>query len=261
MSRSLRGKRVLVTGASSGIGRACVLSLCREGARVVGLARSGDSLAVLREEAGDGFLPVVADVASGPSMAAACREILDREGVPDVVIANAGIGLDALFHEMTDEDLARVFEVNVFGVVRTVRPFLAAMKERGSGRVVIVSSIVGKRGTPHYAAYSGSKFALHGMADALRPELLGSGVSVGLVCPGSTETGFRANATSRGPRQNARRVRRHSAESVAGAVVDMARSDRRERLVGFETKLLVWANRISPGLVDRLLARALTTNR
>jgi NAD(P)-dependent dehydrogenase (short-subunit alcohol dehydrogenase family) len=257
----LTGRLVVLSGASSGIGRDAVRAFVRDGARVVGLARDGERLAALGAELGSGgrFDPLVADVTDAASMTAAARHVLDRHGVPDVVVANAGMGLDALLTETTDEALAAVFEVNVFGAFRIVRPFVAGMIERGSGRILLVSSIVGKRGTPHYSAYSASKFALHGLADAWRAELVGTGVTVGLVCPGSTDTEFRQRSMQSGPPQRSLRPRRHGSAAVAAVVVRMARSRRREIVIGIESKLLVAADLLAPGLVDRLLARALTS--
>jgi short-subunit dehydrogenase len=251
---------VLITGASAGIGREAAALFIERGARVVALARSRESLDTLAAELGERVVPLVADVTDGPGMEAAAQRVLDGIGVPDVVVANAGIGLDARFEEMTDDALRTVFEVNVFGLVRTVRPYLRPMVDRGSGRILFISSIVGKRGTPHYSAYSASKFALHGMADALRSELCGSGVSVGLVCPSSTETEFQRRLLRRGPGQAARRPRKHSARSVAEAIVAMAASNRREIVLSAEAKLLVAADALAPKLVDRLLARILTKN-
>jgi len=229
------------------------------GARVIGLARSSERLAAIAAELGGPtrFLPVSADVASGASMEAATLRILDEIGTPDVIVANAGIGLDALFQNTTDDALRAVFEVNVFGVYRSVRPFLPAMLRRASGRIVIVSSVVGERGIPYYSAYSASKFALAGMADALRPELRGTGVSVGLVCPTTTESEFQARLLREGPSQRRVRLRRHGADSVAAAIVAMARSRRRKRVLSLEGKLLALASRLAPGLVDRFLARTL----
>ncbi len=258
MAAKLAGRRVLVTGASSGIGRAAVDAFVAAGARVVAVARTGNRLAEIAARHGGPprVEPVVADVADPVSMDAMAGRVLAR-GVPDVVVANAGVGLDALFVNLTDRDLHRVLEVNVVGVVRTVRPFLPGMLERGSGRVLLVSSIVGKRGVPSYAGYSASKFALHGMADALRVETWGTGVTVGVVCPSSTETGFRDRALREGPQQRRYRVARHSAESVALALVKMARSRRREMVLSAEAKLMAFANKFVPGIVDRVLARAL----
>ncbi|HKQ59847.1 MAG TPA: SDR family NAD(P)-dependent oxidoreductase [Candidatus Polarisedimenticolaceae bacterium] len=251
------GRLILITGASAGIGRAAARAFAAEGARVIALARAADRLATLVAEAGPRVVPFVADVTDAAALEAAFAGVLREHGVPDVVVANAGIGLDALFVNTSDELLRRVLEVNVLGVARTVRPFLPGMLERGSGRILLISSIVGKRGTPYYSAYSASKFALHGLADSLRAELVGSGVSVGLVCPSSTTTEFQQHLLRSGPGQKRARPRRHSAESVAQAILSMAASRRRERVLGLESKLLVALDLVAPGLADRLLARTL----
>ena len=256
---NLAEKRVLITGASAGIGRAAARAFVAEGAVVLAVARSKDRLQSLAAELGgpERVPTFVADVADGPAMESLAREVLAGHGVPDVIIANAGLGLDARFESTSDEDLRKVFEVNVFGVVRTIRPFLSGMVARGSGRILMVSSTVGKRGVPSYAAYSGSKFALHGMADALRPELVGTGVTVGIVCPSSTTTEFEDRKLREGPPQAKVRVQRHSAESVARALVRMARSKRREVVLSPEAKLMVVLDHLVPGILDRILAKVL----
>jgi len=248
---------VLITGASRGIGLAAAVEFARRGYRVVAVARNRERLDALAADHRS-VVPVVADVTDAASMLAMARRVQDECGLPDVLVANAGIGLDALFTETTDDALRLLFEVNVVGVFRTVRPFLQPMLDRGSGRIVIVSSIVGKRGVPHYSGYSASKFALHGAADALRSELWGSGVSVGLVCPSSTDTEFRQHGLNAGPKQKQLRPVRRSAEFVARAIVSMAGSRRREMILGAESKALTLVDTLAPGLIDWLLARTLT---
>ena len=259
MSIDLSTSRVLITGASSGIGRAAVRAFVAEGAHVLALARDERKLRELSAELGgeSRVEPLVCDVTDGAAMEAMAAAVLADGGAPDVIVANAGIGLDARFESMTDDAIRTVFEVNVFGVVRTIRPFLPAMRERGSGRILMISSAVGKRGVPNYAAYSGSKFALHGMAEALRAELVGTGVTVGIVCPSSTTTEFQQRIRREGPPQVRTRVKRHSAGAVARALVSMARSKRRERILSAEAKLMNGVNRIAPGLMDWILAKAL----
>src|SRR5262245_56754576 len=173
MGQGVRGKVVLITGASSGIGRAAVEAFAAAGSSVLAVARSRERLEALAASLGGPprAVPMTADVGDGPSMDALAKDVLARFGPPDVIVANAGIGLDAPFAQTTDDAFRNVLEVNVIGVLRTVRPFLPGMVARGSGRILFVSSVVGKRGVPNYTAYSASKFALHGMADALRPEL------------------------------------------------------------------------------------------
>jgi short-subunit dehydrogenase len=259
MSIDLSGRRVLITGASAGIGRAATKAFVHEGAVVLAVARAKDRLEALSAELGgrERVAAYAADVADGPGMAALARRILAEHGVPDVVVANAGVGVDAHFVETTDDVWRTIFEVNVFGVVRTIRPFLPGMIARGSGRILIVSSAVGKRGVPSYTAYSGSKFALHGMADALRPEIWGTGVTVGIICPSSTTTEFEDRKMRAGPPQRHVRVQKHSPESVARAIVRMARGTRRELVMSPEAKLMNVLNRLAPGILDWILAKVL----
>ena len=259
MAIDLAGWRVLITGASYGIGRAATKAFVDEGAIVLAVARSKDLLEALAAELGGAarVATFVADVADGPAMEALSQRILAEQGVPDVVVANAGLGMDARFAVTGDDAWRAVFEVNVFGVVRTIRPFLPGMVARGSGRILIVSSAVGKRGVPSYSAYSASKFALHGMADALRPELSGTGVTVGIVCPSSTTTSFEEKKLRAGPPQIHVRVQKHSPESVARALVRMARGTRREIVLSPEAKLMNVMNRLAPGVLDRILAKVL----
>jgi short-subunit dehydrogenase len=259
MAIDLSGRRVLITGASFGIGRAATKAFVDEGAIVLAVARSKDRLDALAAELGGParVATFVADVADGPGMDALSRRVIAEQGVPDVIVANAGVGMDAHFVATTDEAWRTVFEVNVFGVVRTIRPYLPGMIARGSGRILIVSSAVGKRGVPSYAAYSASKFALHGMADALRPELSGTGVSVGIICPSSTTTDFEDRKLRAGPPQIRVRVQKHSPESVARALVRMARGTRREIVLSPEAKLMNVMNRLAPGILDRILAKVL----
>jgi short-subunit dehydrogenase len=253
------GRLVLITGASSGIGRASAEAFLAAGDRVIGVARSLERLQSLSPSGGAAqrLIPIAADVTDAEAMNAMAARVISDVGLPDVVVANAGIGLDARFAHTDDAELERVFAVNVFGLVRTVRPFLDAMVKRGHGRILLISSIVGKRGIPHYSAYSASKFAVHGLAEALRVELHGSGVTVGIVCPSSTRSEFRDHMLRNGPPQKRVRPRTHPVGSVSSAIFRMAGSRRRELVLSFEARVMVWANFFVPGLLDRLLARML----
>jgi len=253
---------VLITGASAGIGRATAEAFLAEGARVVAVARRMDALQSLAtaypaDGSGDRVIIRTADVTDPAAMETLARDVLAGPGVPDVIVANAGVGADALFVETDEEMWSRVFETNVFGAVRTLRPFVRPMVRRGSGRLILVSSVVGKRGVPYYTTYSASKYALHGLADALRVELLKTGVTVGLVCPSSTVSEFHAMKATRGPRQASDRFRHHSAESVAQAILDLAAGGKRERVLSMEGKLMACLQRWTPGWLDRILYRVL----
>jgi NAD(P)-dependent dehydrogenase (short-subunit alcohol dehydrogenase family) len=150
------GRLVLVTGASAGIGRAACEAFAREGDRVLAVARRLDRLEELARTAAakqQTIVALTADVADRAAMETLALRVLREAGVPDVIVANAGIGLDARFVDMTEDALHAVLETNVIGVFRTIHPFLPGMLKRGSGRILIISSIVGKRGVPHYAAW------------------------------------------------------------------------------------------------------------
>lgn len=263
MSAKLTGKLVLITGASTGIGAASARAFVRHGARVVGVARNRQRLDSLSEELGgeERFVPLAADVTDADSMRDMTSQVLGRIGLPDVVVANAGVGLDALFVEMKEEVLQTVLDVNVLGLLRTVRPFLPPMIERGSGRVLFISSVVGKRGIPHYAGYAASKFALHGMADSLHCELHGTGVSLGVLCPTSTTSEFHDRIMHEGPPQRRYRPRLQSAETVARAIVRMAGSRRREMVLSAEARFMVFVDQVAPRLVDAILARMMLHRR
>ena len=256
--RRFQDKLVLITGASAGIGKACAQEFVREGARVIGTGRDLERLEALRNELGaESFVPLVADVAAASSMAAMVTRVLGEVGLPDIVIANAGIGHDAHFVDTSDEAWRELFEINVFGVVRTVRPFVPGMIKRGSGRVILISSVVGKRGIPHYSAYAASKFALDGIADVVRVELVGTGVTLGTVYPSSTVSEFQERTQRVGLERKPKRPHRHATIKVARAILKMSASTRPEMLLSFEGNFMALVDKISPRLVDVILSRVL----
>ena len=253
-----QNKLVLITGTSAGIGKVTAREFVREGARVIGTGRDRERLEAAKSEVGaESFVPVVADVADASSMATMVTQVLGEIGLPDIVIANAGIGHDAHFVDTSEEAWRELFETNVFGVVRTVRPFIPGMIKRGSGRVVLISSVVGKRGIPHYSAYSASKFALDGIADVLRVELVGTGVTLGTVYPSSTVSEFQDRTQRVGLERKPKRLQRHSTIKVARAILRMSASTRPEMLLSFEGNFMALLDKISPRLVDVILARVL----
>lgn len=182
-----------MTGASSGLGAAFARLYAARGATLGLLARRREVLAELARELEAEYGVAVhcyaVDVADAQAVAAAARDFLARAGVPDVVIANAGISVGTLAEEA--QDLAafrRVMEVNVLGVVHTLSPFVVPMKQAGRGRLVGVASMAGVRGLPGAGAYSASKAAVVKLLESLRVELRGSGVKVVTLAPGYIET-------------------------------------------------------------------------
>lgn len=180
---------VFLTGASTGIGEAFARLYAKRGAQLGLVARRGDLLEKLAAELNPKPAIYVADVSDAAAMKAAASEFMARFGVPDIVIANAGVSVGTLTGQ--DEDLEvfqRVFDINVLGMVHTFHPFVEPMKAAGKGTLVGIASVAGFRGIPGGGAYSASKAACITYCEALRVELKKAGVSVVTICPGYIRT-------------------------------------------------------------------------
>jgi NAD(P)-dependent dehydrogenase (short-subunit alcohol dehydrogenase family) len=189
---------ILVTGASGSIGRATAIRLVRGGHRVYAAARSQAPLDILASE-NPGIQAVLLDVTDAGSIAAAAGRIsADTAGRgPDVIINAAGIAVLGPAEAIPPEQVRSQFEVNLVGPLAVAAAFLPAMRSRGTGRIVNVSSILGRFSLPGTGVYSASKFALEALSDAMRAELAPFGVSVVLVEPGVTDTPLYARAMAR----------------------------------------------------------------
>ena len=182
--------RVFLTGASSGIGEALARHYAAQGATLGLFARRESELARLAAALAPAPVATYAgDVRDPDALARAGADFTARFGVPDVVIANAGISRGALTDEPGDLPTFRaVMETNVLGIVHTFAPFVAAMRQARAGALVGIASVAGFRGIPGSGAYSASKAAAITYLESLRVELVGSGVSVVTICPGFIET-------------------------------------------------------------------------
>jgi len=180
-------RHALVTGGSSGIGRAIALALAADGAAVTICGRRGDALRAVAAEA-DALHPVVADVTDEASVENLYREAEAARGPFDIVVANAGIASSAPAWKTSLADWTRTLDVNLTGAFLTVRPALKGMAERKRGRIVFIASVAGLRGSAYVAPYVASKHGVVGLMRALAAELLMTGVTVNAVCPGYVET-------------------------------------------------------------------------
>ena len=190
---------VLITGATSGIGRHAALYLVERGFRVIATGRSPLALEKLAVEARSAALETVRlDVTSAGSIADAVEQVkgLTHGHGVDVLINNAGYGATGPLEMISDADLRAQFDVNVFGLMAVTRAFVGQMRQRGAGRIINVSSIGGFFAMPMFGAYTASKFALEAMSDALRMELAPFGVRVSLIEPGPIRTRFADRAMS-----------------------------------------------------------------
>ncbi len=194
----MSGKQtILITGATSGIGREAALLLAREGHHVFATGRKQDQLDAIAAEAADLQLETLQlDVNDPDSIAAAAMEVqarTDGRGL-DVLVNNAGYGKFAPMALVSDAEMRGQFETNVFGLVRVTQAFLPAMRERGSGKIINVTSILGRITFILQGAYCATKYAVEAMSDCLRREVAGFGVHVTLVEPGMIRTNFEDTA-------------------------------------------------------------------
>ena len=248
----------VITGASSGIGRATAERLASEGMSLALGARRGDRLAEIDrivEGRGARALTLETDVTRESDVQALVQAAVDAFGHLDTVICNAGIGFHGTLEETEPSVMMRLMDVNFMGTYYAARAAIPHLKQSDHGHIVIVSSIVGHRGIPGMAAYAATKFAQVGFAESLRSELGRTCVRVTTVCPVATDTEF-FEAVRRnfgrafpgvGPRQ--------SAAHVAKTIVKALKHPRPEVFPYPKARLLDVLNALAPGFCDRLVWR------
>jgi NAD(P)-dependent dehydrogenase (short-subunit alcohol dehydrogenase family) len=184
--------RILITGATAGIGRVTALHLAGRGHDVFASGRRREALESLEKEGGGRLRGLAFDV-TDPAAITAAREEIDRQtsgsGL-DVLVNNAGYGQGGPLEQLGDAELRAQYDTNVFGLMAVTRAFLPAMRARGAGRIVNVGSVAGTLALPFLGAYASTKHALQGLTDALRRELRPHGIQVCLIRPGAIRTGF-----------------------------------------------------------------------
>jgi NAD(P)-dependent dehydrogenase (short-subunit alcohol dehydrogenase family) len=181
--------RVVISGASSGLGLALARHYLEDGATVAAFARRGELIQALATKFPDRVYCYALDVRDVSAVQNAANDFIARAGVPDVVIANAGVSVGTLTEHAEDLDaFQRVMDINVLGMVKTFQPFVAAMRATKRGALVGIASVAGFRGLPGASAYSASKAAAISYLESLRVELRGSGVKVVTICPGYIKT-------------------------------------------------------------------------
>ncbi|WP_308199279.1 SDR family NAD(P)-dependent oxidoreductase [Saccharothrix sp. S26] len=256
-----RRRLVVITGGGSGIGRATATAFARDGAEVVVLDVDEDRARQVAEAVGGHAYRV--DVADAAAVAAVAEEVLRRHGVPDVVMANAGIGLAGSFLRTSQDDWRRVVDVNLWGVVHVLRAFAPGMAARGTGHLVVTASAAGYFPTAALSAYSTTKAAVLMLAQCVDAELREHGVRATALCPGLVRTDITRTFTfagstaaeqddRRAAATRAYRLRGFGPEKVAAEVLEVVRKSRPVVPVTAEAKAVHLGNRVAPGLVRAL---------
>jgi short-subunit dehydrogenase len=237
---------ILITGASSGIGRATAQACVRAGHQVALAARRLDRLEQLAAEIGrpDDVLLVRADMRRLEDIQRMVRETEARFGRVDALLANAGVGHGEPYAETTDEHILDQIEVNLLGVMRCAREVLPAMLVRGSGHILTVASVASEVPSPQGVAYAASKGGALAFSEGLRRELRGTGIHVTVIQPGFVRTEMTASVPLPMP----------GAEIIGNAVVKLLRSPRRRAVIPRYYGGVIWLNRLAPWLIDWALA-------
>ena len=253
--RDLTGKRILITGVSSGIGRAIALQLARQNTTLLLTARRKELLTQLRAEVetqGSRAVVIAGDI-TDPSTRERIERIAREEGL-DVLINNAGIGGLGTFASADESRLRQIMEVNFFAPVELIRCLLPSLRDSQDGVIVNIGSVLGHFAVPKKSEYCASKFAMHGFTDALRLELAAEGIDVLLVSPSTTSSQF-FDVAMRSEGEPAANQNAMSPEEVARQTVRCIENRRREVILSVGGKLLVAANRLFPGWLSQLLQR------
>ncbi|MNK20825.1 putative oxidoreductase [compost metagenome] len=255
---SLKDKVVVITGASSGIGKALAEEMAKRGANLVLGARQYVTLCEITAELQQKYkvkaLAIQADVTKEED----CKVLVDQAtltfGKIDILINNAGLSMRALFKDVDLSVLKNLMDVNFWGTVYCTKYALPEILKT-NGSVVAVSSIAGYRGLPGRTGYSSSKFAMNGFMECLRTELLRTGVHVMVACPGFTTSNIRVAALSQDGNAHGETSMEEgkmmSAEEVAQRICDGIEQRKRTLIMTRQGKLAVWVNKLFPAFADK----------
>jgi NAD(P)-dependent dehydrogenase (short-subunit alcohol dehydrogenase family) len=262
------GKKVLVTGGSSGIGRAAALQLARQGASVAVLARrqgpldeTVSAMQAVAVRADQAFLAVSVDVTDAAAVDGVRGLVLDTLGGLDALINNSGYARPGRFTEMEASAVSAMMDVNYMGHVNVTRAFARHFQAQKSGDICMVTSMLGFMGFYGFSGYAASKFAIVGFAECLRQEMMADGVRVTLFYPPTTDTpGLEAENEVKPAETWAIEgmSKAFSADDVATAILDGVQRGRFVNLVGAENWMIYYAYRLFPGVVRWVIDRELS---
>jgi short-subunit dehydrogenase len=256
----IRGKRVLITGASSGIGKALAFALAKKGAVLALAARRAVRLEHVAADISAALphlpkpLALPCDVAIKENVSRLLETSIERMGGIDILVNNAGIGVYGNTAKTSVSDFRTMMDVNFFGAVHCILEVLPHMKRRGQGHIINIASVAAKHGVPYLGAYGAGKAALAALSQSLRAELSGIGVSVVVVYPGYTQTEFFAKekhvgggCRPAGPYE--------SPVKVADAIIRGIEKNKHEIVLSMEGKIMSALQGLLPRVVDKAMER------
>ncbi len=247
----------VVTGASSGIGRCLCELLLDRGATVVANARRAERIDSLGKSHPGKLIPVVGDITEPDvrnRITEAARSIRDDQ--VDLLVNNAGVGAIGPFADATPERLRRVMEVNFFAPAELTRQLIPSLRGGRAPVICNIGSVLGHRAVPMKSEYCASKFALHGWSDSLRAEIAQDGIQVTIVSPSTTQSEFFDSLVETEPEQKSASLGSWKPERVARTALAAIRARRSEVICSLGGKALVYADRLSPPLMNVILAKS-----
>ena len=259
MKKDFKGKTVVITGASAGLGRAMVREFAKHGANIGLIARGEDGLHAAKEEVesyGGKAVVAAADVSNADEVEKAAQKIEDHFGSIDIWINNAMVSVFGPFKKMEAEDFKHVTDVTYLGQVYGTQAALKRMLPKDKGTIILIGSALAYRGIPLQSAYCGAKHAIHGFFESLRSELINekSKVKLSMVqmpAMNTTQFSWVKSYLKNKPKPMGRIF---EPEVAAKAVVQVARDHQRELYVGYPTVETIWGNKVLPGYLDKYLA-------
>jgi len=253
MGYDFKNKVVIVTGASSGIGRSCVYQLAQRGAKLALVSRSEDKLEQIKNDLGNtNAIAIKADVSKKDDVDQMVKKVVAHYSRVDILINNAGIGLRGSVISAPLEHFNQLIETNLMGVLYGVRAVYPLMKEQGGGIIVNVSSIAGLKGFYNSGLYSATKFAVCGLTESLSMEAASNHIKILLVCPSKTTTEFENNLIYNGEKSFSK-GKGVSSDIVARVIINGIIKNKSLVLVGQWCRALYILNRISPRMTNFLL--------
>jgi len=258
--QKMKNQVVIITGASSGIGEACAIGYAQKGASLVITGRNQERLDQVAEKIKQyqvSILPILCDISEEENCKNLVNQTINKFGKIDILINNAGISQRSLASETINEVERKIMEINFFGTIFLTKLVLDHMIPKRSGKIAVISSIVGKFGFPLRTTYSASKHALHGYFESLRAEIHQHNVKVIMICPGRIKTNISINALTKDGTEHSQmdegQATGVSAEKCAKSIISSISKGKREAIIGGKEVFLVYIRRFFPSLFYKII--------